>query len=177
MIYNFKKPILFKYDIFKDNRGDFAELFNQKRYNYLKKIKFKQINVVDSKKNVLRGMHFQIKRPIGYLLSILDGKIIDVSIDLRQKSQYFKKTYKYELNRGDQLFIPPGFGHGYFCKSKNSKVTYFCTDTYDPEDENGFNYNDPIIKNLWPKKLFLIKKRDNLFKLLNDIKLSKLPQI
>ena len=89
----------------------------------------------------------------------------------------FKKTYKYELNRGDQLFIPPGFGHGYFCKSKNSTVTYFCTETYDPKDENGFNYNDPIIQNLWPKQLFLIKKRDSLFKLLNDIKLSKLPRL
>ena len=174
---NLSKPIIFSFNTFKDKRGFFAELFNNDRYKKIKKINFKQINIVKSKKNVLRGMHYQVKKPIGYLITLVEGKILDITVDIRVNSNGFKKVYAYELSKGDQLFIPPGFAHGYVCLSKSSLMTYFCTETYDPKDEFGFNYDDPLINKLWPNNKFLIKSRDKNFLLLKNIELNNMPQL
>ena len=133
-----------------DKRGYLRELVLEK----LVKRKFKfQITSV-SKKNVLRGLHFQIKKPQGKLISVIKGEIFDVAVDLRKNSKTFGKHFSIKLNEKNcsSVFIPPGFAHGFLTLKKENIVCYSCTEYRSPKNERSLKYNDPKLKIQWPVK-------------------------
>ena len=160
----FKDLLIFESKNFYDKRGHFREL------SYQKLIKQKLIFTVvsKSKKNVLRGLHFQRKKPQGKYLSVLKGEIFDVVLDCRPKSKTFGKHFKILLSdkNNKSIFIPPGFAHGFLCLKKENIVVYSCTNYRDKQSEAGIQWNDPGLKIKWPIKkpiLSLKDKKNSLF--------------
>ena len=157
-----------------DNRGSFMESFRLDilRLNGID-LNFVQDNIVDSMLNVLRGMHFQIKQPQGKLIQVLDGQIFDVAVDIRKKSKTFSHWVGEYLSYKNkkQLYIPPGFAHGYCVVSKKAKVLYKCTDYYNNEDQNGIIWNDSKIDINWPVKNPILSAKDSILPELINLRL------
>ena len=123
-------------------------------------------NVASSKKNVLRGMHFQCKYPQGKLLNLLVGKIYDVVIDLRVDSPSYGNYVGnwLEAKNYEQLYIPPGCAHGYYVVSERALLHYKCTEYYHPEDESGVMWDDPVFNIEWPLlDLPILSKKDQAY--------------
>ena len=141
-----------------DNRGSLRETFNNK---ILKK-KFVFEYCTTSKKNVLRGFHFQTKDKQAKYVNVIKGKILDVVIDLRRKSKTFGRVFKIILSKENALglYIPAGFGHAYYSYEKENIIYYKLDNYYSPKYESGIIYNDPKIKIQWPKKKMIISKKD-----------------
>jgi dTDP-4-dehydrorhamnose 3,5-epimerase len=141
--------------IYEDERGFFFESFNQKRFEDATglNIRFVQDNHSRSVKRVLRGLHYQIRRPQGKLLRVTAGEVFDVAIDLRRSSSTFGKYVGTVLSAANkkQLWIPEGFAHGYLVLSDAAEVLYKTTDYYSPEDERCLIWNDPDVGIDWPK--------------------------
>lgn len=159
MIIDLKKinrPIKIIQKKFFDQRGYFQEIFLNKKFNL--NIKFTAI--AKSKKNVIRGLHFQIKNQQTKLLHVSEGKIIDVVINLKKNSKNFGKVSKFLLNEGDMLFIPKHFGHGYECLSNKCTVLYHLETYRHAKYESGIIYNDKKIKSKWNTKRPILSKRD-----------------
>ena len=159
MIINLKKinrPIKIIQKKFFDQRGYFQEIFLNKKFNL--NIKFTAI--AKSKKNVIRGLHFQIKNQQTKLLHVSEGKIIDVVINLKKNSKNFGKVSKFLLNEGDMLFIPKHFGHGYECLSNKCTVLYHLETYRHSKYESGIIYNDKKVKLKWNTKKPILSKRD-----------------
>jgi len=157
--------IIIETNAFLDNRGLFTETYNLKRYNEKGfQHKFVQDNLVYSKKNVLRGLHYQINNPQGKLVQCIEGAIFDVAVDLRKESEHFLKWVGVNLNSENrkQFYIPEGFAHGYCVLSEKSTVTYKCTNQYHSEDERGIIWDDPNIKINWPIRNPLLSKKDRM---------------
>ena len=155
---NFKDLFLYKRDTHKDNRGYFRELFTEK----FLKVKFPFDMMSFSKKNVIRGLHLQLKNPQGKLLTVLSGKIFDVALDCRKKSKTYGKYFSTILSDKDNtsLYVPEGFAHG-FCSLKNNTILHYkCTNYRSAKSEVGIMWNDPELKIHWPKKKFIISKKD-----------------
>ena len=133
-----------------DKRGYLRELVLEKLLK--KKFKFQITSV--SKKNVLRGLHFQIKKPQGKLISVIKGEIFDVAVDIRKNSKTFGKYFSIRLNEKNcsSVFIPPGFAHGFLTLKKENIVCYSCTEYRSPKNERALIYNDPKLKIKWPVK-------------------------
>jgi len=133
-----------------DTRGYLRELVLEKLIK--KKIKFQITSV--SKKNVLRGLHFQIKKPQGKLISVIKGEVFDVAVDLRKNSKTFGKHFSIKLNEKNctSVFIPPGFAHGFLALKRENIVCYSCTEYRYPSYERSLKYNDPKLKIKWPLK-------------------------
>jgi dTDP-4-dehydrorhamnose 3,5-epimerase len=169
----FKDVFLIKKKVFRDNRGYFYENYNQKKYlPFLKKIKFVQDNISFSKKNVLRGLHFQKKNKQGKLLSVISGSVLDVIVDLRINSLTYKKWQKFLISDKNcyQIWIPPGFAHGFLTLQNNTIVSYKCTKLYDAKDENTIKWNDPILNIKWKKdQKIIISKKDKNGSFLKDL--------
>jgi len=148
---------IFKTKHFYDNRGYFAEIFKKK----LLKKNFVFSCISYSKKNVLRGLHIQLKNPQGKFLTVIDGKIFDVIIDLRKKSRTFGKYFSTILDSKKKysLYIPSGCAHGFFCLKK-STVYYCCTKYRDKKSEIGIKWNDKNLNIKWPKKNPIVSKKD-----------------
>jgi len=150
----FKNLILIENEIISDNRGHFIEVFRNNLVNENIDYEFNilQENEVVSKKNVLRGLHFQ-KAPFeqSKLIRVIDGKILDVVVDLRKKSNTYGKAYSIELSsdNGKILFIPKGFAHGYLVKSDYCRVIYSVDNYYNLLKQDGIAYNDPILNIDW----------------------------
>jgi len=146
--------------IFPDQRGHFFELFRANTYEEIagNGITFVQDNCSLSKKNVLRGLHYQINRPQGKLISVLSGAIFDVAVDTRPNSPTYKKWVGVTLTaeNAKQLWVPPGLAHGFLSLADNTCVLYKCTDYYDPQSEKTLMWNDPSINVEWPIKEGLI---------------------
>lgn len=146
--------VIIKPNIFGDNRGFFYESYHQKRYLELAGIKkkFVQDNRSRSSKNVLRGLHFQINKPQGKLVTVTSGEVYDVAVDLRVGSPTFGKYESVLLSEENQLqfYVPPGFAHGFVVLSEIADFQYKCTDYYDPCDEGGIIWNDLDIGINWP---------------------------
>ncbi len=151
-----KIPIKIKKDKFKDRRGYFQEIYLKKRLNL--KIKFTAIAY--SKKNVIRGLHFQLKNKQSKLLYVSSGKILDVAVNLKKNSKNFGKIYKYVLEEGDILFIPSFYAHGYECLSRRCSVLYHLEKYRDPKNESGIPFNDKKLNIKWVAKNPIISKRD-----------------
>jgi dTDP-4-dehydrorhamnose 3,5-epimerase len=139
--------------IFEDERGFFYESFHQKKF----KINGIEINVAQqnhsgSKKNILRGLHYQTHNCQGKLVRVLKGQIYDVAVDLRQSSPTFAKWASLILNDDNKklLWIPPGFAHGFFVMSDWAEVEYCTTDFYNPDGEHTIIWNDPDLGIKWP---------------------------
>ena len=143
-----------------DNRGFFRELIHQKIVP--QKIIFTVVS--KSKKNVLRGLHFQSINPQGKFLSVLKGKIFDVAVDLRKNSKTYLKHFSCEISDRNNLsiYIPPGFAHGFYCYDKENIILYGCTKYRHKNSEKGLIRNDKNLNIKWPRKKPIISKKDKL---------------
>jgi len=154
----FKDLYIFKSKRFKDNRGYFREMFIQRKLN--SKIVFYVTS--NSKKNVIRGLHFQLKKPQGKFLSVLKGKIYDIALDCRKDSKTFGKYFKIYLSEKNatSIYIPPGFAHGFLGIEKENVVMYGCTNYRHKESEAGIKWNDKNINIKWPIKKPILSNKD-----------------
>jgi dTDP-4-dehydrorhamnose 3,5-epimerase len=139
--------------VFGDERGFFLETFQSERYKELAGINlpFVQDNYSRSARGVLRGLHFQISKPQGKLVSVVKGEVLDVVVDIRKDSPSFGMHHKVILSEENkkQFWVPPGFAHGFVVLSESADFTYKCTDYYDPSDEGGILWNDPALAIDW----------------------------
>ena len=140
--------------VFGDTRGFFFESFNQRAFNLATglDVNFVQDNHSRSSKGVLRGLHYQIQQPQGKLVRVVRGSVFDVTVDLRKSSPTFGQWVGMELNEDNhcQLWIPPGFAHGFYVLSDSADFLYKTTDYYAPEFECSLIWNDPTIGIEWP---------------------------
>lgn len=146
--------VLVEPKIFPDDRGFFFESFKASDFEKANlPTHFVQDNFSFSKKNVIRGLHYQKDpRAQGKLVSVLKGGVWDVAVDIRNESPTFLKWVAAELNDRNHfmLYIPPGFAHGFIVLTENVHLLYKCTNEYDPEADTGIRWNDPTIGILWP---------------------------
>jgi dTDP-4-dehydrorhamnose 3,5-epimerase len=139
--------------IFSDDRGFFFETFNLRRMAEAGlPANWTQDNFSVSKKNVLRGIHYQITQPQGKLVRVTHGAVLDVAVDLRRSSATFGKHVAVELSgeNGEMLWIPEGFGHGFLVLSEVAGFAYKVTDYYSPAGERTIVWNDPDLAIPWP---------------------------
>jgi dTDP-4-dehydrorhamnose 3,5-epimerase len=151
-----QKPYIFKKTRFLDNRGYFQEIFLEKELK--KKIKFTA--TAYSKKNVIRGLHFQLKKKQTKIITVMSGKILDVVVNLKKGSRNFGKIYYFLLNEGDSVYIPNCFAHGYECLSNNASIIYHLDNYRDAKNESGIPYNDKKLKIKWKTKKPILSLRD-----------------
>jgi len=144
--------LIIKPKIFKDARGYFFESYNKRKVEELKDIDFLQDNQSKSVYGTIRGLHYQLE-PYAQskLIRVLDGKILDVVVDIREKSPTFGKYFSIELSceNKQQFFIPKGFAHGFSVLSETAVVLYKTDQYYNPESERGINFNDPYLNIDW----------------------------
>lgn len=140
--------------VFGDHRGFFFESFNQRDFEKLTglDVQFVQDNHSRSAQGVLRGLHYQILHPQGKLVRVTHGEVFDVSVDLRRNSPTFGKWTGVVLSAENkrQLWIPPGFGHGFVVTSESAEFLYKTTDYWYPEHERTLFWNDPALGIQWP---------------------------
>jgi len=140
--------------VFGDTRGFFMESFNAHTFRKATglDVAFVQDNHSRSAKNVLRGLHYQIQQPQGKLVRVVRGAVFDVAVDIRKSSPTFGRWIGVELNETDhrQMWIPPGFAHGFVVLSDSADFLYKTTDYYAPEHERSIAWNDPDIGIRWP---------------------------
>jgi dTDP-4-dehydrorhamnose 3,5-epimerase len=145
--------LLIEPKVFSDERGFFYESYNKKTFLNQVNIseQFVQDNHSRSVKNVLRGLHYQISQPQGKLIKVVLGEVFDVAVDLRTKSEYFGQWVGVNLSAENkhQLWIPPGFAHGFLVVSEYAEILYKTTDFYAPEHECTIIWNDPEIGINW----------------------------
>ena len=140
--------------VFGDSRGFFLESFNRKAFGAITglDVDFVQDNHSRSARGILRGLHYQIRRPQGKLVRVVRGAVFDVSVDLRRSSPTFGQWVGVELTEDNhrQLWVPPGFAHGFYVLSDLADFLYKTTDYYFPEHERSLSWNDPAIAISWP---------------------------
>jgi dTDP-4-dehydrorhamnose 3,5-epimerase len=145
--------VIIEPDVFADSRGFFMETFSARRYDGIcPGLSFVQDNLSFSVKGTLRGLHFQITRPQAKIVQVFNGAIYDVAVDIRPDSPTFGRWAGVHLS-GDnhrQLFISPGFAHGFCVLSDTALFSYKCSDYYAPADEGGILWNDPDLTIDWP---------------------------
>ena len=171
-------PLIIEAKVFPDHRGCFYESFNIKKLLKLGiNNNFVQDNVSESKKGVLRGLHYQLD-PFSQakLIIVLSGEILDVIVDIRKGSPTFGKHLSIELSSKDHriLFIPKGFAHGFIAIKDDTIVQYKCDRYYSPEHERGINFSDPTLNINWnyPKDKIIIADRDLQFPLFNKAEMN-----
>lgn len=158
--------------VFRDERGFFMETWNARMYSKLGlPSTFVQDNLSRSSKGALRGLHYQKPHSQGKLVYVLEGKVWDVSVDLRLDSPSFGKWVGITLDStsGSQLYIPPGFAHGFCTLSEEALFFYKCTDFYSPDDERGITWNDPQLDIHWPVTDPILSLKDRDYPGLRDI--------
>lgn len=140
--------------VFGDDRGFFFESFSARQFEQLTGIttSFVQDNHSRSSRGVLRGLHYQVVKPQGKLVRAVTGAVLDVVVDLRRSSPHFGQTCAVELSAENkrQLWVPPGFGHGFLVLSESADFLYKTTDYWFPEHERGVRWNDPALSIAWP---------------------------
>jgi len=146
--------VLIEPKLFGDERGFFFESFNQARFEEAigKPVQFVQDNHSRSVKNVLRGLHYQIRQPQGKLVRVVQGTVLDVAVDIRKSSNTFGQWVGEILSAENkrQLWIPEGFAHGFIVLSETAEFLYKTTDYYAPANERCIVWNDPGIGISWP---------------------------
>ena len=153
-----KDLLIVKTNIYKDDRGFFKEI---EKFKILKK-KFIFDCLSFSKKNTLRGLHLQTKKSQAKIITVAQGKILDVVVDLRKKSKTYGKHFSIEISHDSDfsLFIPEGFAHGFICLSKTCLVYYKCTNYRDKKSEITIKWNDKNLNIKWPIKKPILSKKD-----------------
>lgn len=152
--------------LFHDERGFFLESYNKKELDKLlgEEITFVQDNHSHSKRDVLRGLHYQIQRAQGKLVRVVSGTIYDIAVDMCRSSPTFGKWVGVELSASmpQMLWIPPQFAHGFLVISESADVLYKATDYYSPKDERVLCWSDPDVAISWPlQQLPLLSPRDS----------------
>ncbi|GIZ51618.1 dTDP-4-dehydrorhamnose 3,5-epimerase [Noviherbaspirillum aridicola] len=144
-------------DVHEDERGYFYESFNQREFARAVGLPcddagFVQDNHTRSRRGVLRGLHYQVRQPQGKLVRAVSGEIFDVAVDIRSKSPTYGKWFGTRLSAANrrQLWLPPGFAHGFLVLSDAAEVLYKCTEYYAPAHEAGIRWDDPGIGIAWP---------------------------
>lgn len=170
--------LLLEPDVFSDERGYFLETWTSTRYEDVGiQGPFVQDNVSFSKKHVLRGLHFQYPQSQGKLVQVLSGQVVDVAVDIRVNSptfgQWLSEVLSDENHR--QIYIPPGFAHGYCVISDTAVFSYKCTDFYNPATGNGIIWNDPDLNIDWSIKEPILSPKDANYPRLKDLPPDKLP--
>ncbi len=154
----FKGLLVIENKRFIDSRGEFRELIVEKNL----KIRFPFNVISKSKKNVIRGLHYQVNEPQGKFISVIKGEILDVALDLRKNSKTFGKHYKIVLSEKNckSIYIPEGFAHGFGCFGSENIVIYSCTNYREASYERGILWNDPELKINWKIKKPILSKKD-----------------
>jgi dTDP-4-dehydrorhamnose 3,5-epimerase len=161
-----------------DARGLFSERYHAERYRDAGiSAPFVQDNLSRSARGTLRGLHFQRARPQGKLVEVVRGTIFDVAVDVRPGSPTFGRWEGVVLDdeARRQLWVPPGFAHGFCVLSETADVLYKCTALYDPADEGGVAWNDPDLAIPWPAEAPLLSDKDRRLPPLASLSLSDLP--
>jgi len=164
--------------VFADERGVFFESWNAERFGeHDLPSRFVQSNVSISGQNVLRGLHYQWPRPQGKLVSVLEGEVYDVAVDIRQGSPTFGRWAAVILNADNrrQFWIPEGFAHGFVTLSQRAIFHYLCTDVYVHEHDAGVRWNDAAFAIDWPVASPLLSPKDAAAPLLAEIPSQRLP--
>ena len=164
--------LIVELETFKDDRGFFLETFQEKSYKEAGITdKFVQDNQSRSSKGVLRGMHFQVKRPQAQIVTVMRGCIFDVGVDLRQNSSTFGQWYGVELSDVGQrqVYMAPGIAHGFCVLSDLADLHYKVSRFYDPDDECGMVWNDSEVNIDWPSITPLIHQRDATYQSLSQL--------
>jgi len=170
---NLPEVMIIEPKVFGDERGFFYESFNAKKFAELTGVdlEFVQDNHSMSAKNILRGLHYQIQQAQGKLVRVVSGEVFDVAVDLRKSSPRFGQWTGVTLsaNNQRQLWIPPGFAHGFVVTSDKAEFLYKTTDYWAPEFERSLMWNDPAIGIEWPiTEAPVLSGKDQVAKLLAD---------
>lgn len=159
--------------VFGDHRGFFKETFSAERYKELAGIEqaFVQDNHSRSRKSVLRGLHYQKTKPQGKLVSVTRGAVFDVAADINPESPTYGQYVGVELSEDNhrQLWIPPGYAHGFVVISDEVDFVYKCTDYYDPSDEGGVAWDCPMLNIAWPLTNVQLSDKDKNYLGLKDL--------
>lgn len=172
--------VLIEPAIFQDPRGYFLETYQAQRYaQHGLEVSFVQDNLSFSRRGVVRGLHYQLKRPQGKLVMVIQGEVIDLVVDIRWDSPFFGKWSKNILSAANhrQLYVPPGFAHGFLVTSDSATVLYKVTDYYQPGDEYGIYWDDPDLGIGWPAAEALLSEKDRQFPQLKDVPVALLPRL
>ena len=170
--------LLIEPTVFGDDRGFFLESWNRQRYRDAGlAADFVQDNLSLSCRGTLRGMHFQNPRAQGKLVSVWQGEVWDVAVDIRRQSPTFGRWFGATLSAANkhQLYVPPGFAHGFVVLSESALFHYKCTEFYSPQDELGLRWDDPAVGIQWPlTDRPILSKRDGASPLLGELPREKL---
>lgn len=150
---NLPDVLIFEPTVHGDHRGYFMETWRADRFaEHAGDLGFVQDNQSSSSRGVLRGLHYQIRRPQGKLVRVISGRVFDVAVDLRRSSPTFGQWAGVELSADNRrlVWVPPGFGHGFYVLSDLAEFVYKCTDFYAPEHERVIRFDDPQIGVEWP---------------------------
>ena len=158
------KPFLIKTNIYPDKRGFFKELFLKKNIKF--NCKFTAIS--SSKKNVIRGLHYQVKKKQAKILSILKGRALDVCVNIDKKSKNFGKVYKFHLKPGLLLFVPKNYAHGIGFYDNENILLYHLSEYRFQKYERGILFKDKYLKINWKIKKPITSKRDSLMPTLKN---------
>jgi dTDP-4-dehydrorhamnose 3,5-epimerase len=164
--------------VFGDARGFFYESYNKASYREAGiTADFIQSNVSRSAKGVLRGLHYQWPNPQGKLVSVLEGEVYDVAVDIRRGSPTFGQSYGVMLTAENHrhFWVPEGFAHGFCVLSEFATFTYQCTALYDREADAGIRWNDADLGIDWPLSAPLLSDKDGKTPLLKDVAPERLP--
>lgn len=163
--------LLIEPDVFTDARGFFMETFHAEKFAAAGlPTAFLQDNHSRSLRGVLRGLHYQLQHPQGKLVRVVNGEVLDVAVDIRQGSPRFGQWESVLLSAENrrQLYVPPGFAHGFCTLSEQADFLYKCTDVYTPGDEYGIAWDDPTLAIDWPPLDYLLSDKDREYPLLNE---------
>lgn len=163
--------------VFGDARGFFYELYNQQRYAECGlDLAFVQDNVSFSRRGTLRGLHYQNPRAQGKVVSVLQGEVFDVAVDVRRGSPTFGRWHGVSLSAENKrlFYVPPGFAHGFVVVSDTALFHYKCTDFYSPKDEVTVRWDDPALAIQWPVSAPILSERDARAPLLRDLPAERL---
>jgi len=164
--------------VFGDERGFFFETWNADRYGeHGLPARFVQSNVSSSARGVLRGLHYQWPNPQGKLVSVLEGEVYDVAVDIRRGSPHFGRWTAVVLSAENkrQFWIPEGFAHGFVVLSERAIFSYLCTAQYDKAADAGVRWNDAAIGIDWPVSEPLLSDKDAKAPFLSDVAADRLP--
>ena len=155
--------LLIEPQIFRDHRGRFVQSYHLGYYlEHGITERFVQDNISHSRRHVLRGLHYQLGRPQGKLVTAVAGEIFDVAVDIRRGSPTFGRWVGTTLSAENcrQVYIPEGFAHGLCVLSESATVYYKCTDYYAPAEEHGIRWDDPALAIAWPISAPILSDRD-----------------
>lgn len=164
--------------VFGDQRGFFLETFQEARYREAGITeRFVQFNHSRSRRGVLRGLHYQLEQTQGKLVMVMRGEVFDVAVDVRRGSPTFGQWYGCVLSDENhrQLYVPPGYAHGFAVLSEEADFFYQCTDYYHPPSEQGIAWDDPDLAIAWPLEDVLLSAKDQANPRLKDQDPAKLP--